>query len=241
VIEPATFDKFLGGLRLQLNILGQHRDYSDRFIGDGFNIFDFIGYNERNLSDVIARLLDPAGGHGQGTVFLSHFLNMAARKAASGDIENIFVQLEQAVRRKESIRLKREHGTSGRRLIDIVIDVGEFRLAVENKPRAVDQDKQVSDYIVHLKQSSRRSWAFVYLTGYGAPPSEGSLCAEQRQELLKSGRYVELDYANDLAQWAQQCALACEADKIRWFFKDFRSYILREFKSTHNEETDNAG
>jgi hypothetical protein len=150
VIEQTNLDRFFGGLRSHLAILEQHRAYTNRYIGDGFNLFDFIGYYENNLSDVIAKLLDSAGGHGQGTIFLSSFLKLAGTKASKN---GPFSQIEQAVLRQEKVRIWREHGTAGGRLIDIVVDVGPFRFAIENKPRAGDQDNQVNAYIESLKQS----------------------------------------------------------------------------------------
>jgi hypothetical protein len=240
VIEQVALDRLLGGLRSHLKTIKQHRNYTDKFLGDGFNVLDFIGYDENSLSDLIAKFLDPAGGHGQDTAFLLSFLGLAAGKPTREETENVFVQLEQAVRRNEAVIVKREHGTSGRRFIDIVVDVGQFRFAIENKPRAADQDKQVSDYIKHLKHSSHRGWAFIYLNGYGARPSDSSLCGNLRQELLGSGHYVELDYATDLAEWAQQCARVCDAEKIRWLLRDFHNYILREFKSELIEGNDDV-
>jgi hypothetical protein len=227
-------------LRSHLAVLDQHRAYINRYIGDGLNLFDFIGYDENNLSDVIAKLLDPEGRHGQGRVFLSKFLNLAATSSTQEGPLNPFFQIEQAVLRQERVRIGREHGTAGGRLIDVVGDIGAFRFAIENKPRAGDLDKQVTAYLEHLKYSRGNDWAFIYLSGYGASPSNDSLSRELRQDVLKSGHYVEWDYAGELNRWVQQCALACEADKIRWFLRDFGTYIQREFASTRNEEVENA-
>jgi hypothetical protein len=240
VIEQVILDRFFGGLRSHLAIFEQHRTYTNLYIGDGFNVFDFIGYDENNLSEVIAKLLDPAGGHGQGTTFLSSLLKLAAAKESRSGLESPFTQLEHAVLRQEKVRIRREHGTAGRRFIDIVVDVGPFRFAIENKPRASDLDNQVRHYIEDLQHSRGRNWGFLYLNGYGASPSCTSLCAKLRLQLLESGRYVEWDYVGDLAQWVQQCAQTCEADKIRWFLRDFRTYILREFASPGNEENQDA-
>lgn len=157
------------------------------------------------------------------------------------ETESTFSKLRGAVQQGGKVQVRREHGTSAGRYIDIVVDVSHFRLGIENKPWAADLKNQVRDYIDDLMEYSKDRWAFIYLSGYGAAPSKKSLCTKWRQELLESGHYVELDYANDLAQWPQQCALACEADKIRWLLKDFRTYTLRGFKSFDSTEGDNAG
>jgi hypothetical protein len=81
----------------------------------------------------------------------------------------------------------------------------------------------------------------MYLNGYGASPSRTSLSQKLRLEELQSGRYVEWNYAGDLAQWVQQCTLNCEADKIRWFLRDFGTYILREFANTVKEGNQDVG
>jgi PD-(D/E)XK nuclease superfamily len=196
-------DRFFGGLRSHLSILEQHRAYTNRFMGDGFNLFDFIGYYENNLSDVFGKLFDRAGGHGQGTTFLSFFLDLSALKASQIGCQKAFAESAEAVRRREKVYVKREHRMAEGRLIDIVVDIGRFRLAIENTPRAGDLDGRVSHYISDLKRSHGNYWAFVYLNGYGARPSEQSLCRELRGKLLNSGQYAELGYAVPSRKWLE--------------------------------------
>lgn len=241
MITTESLDRFFVGLQSHLSIFKQHKNYINKLIGSDFNIFDFIGKEEDGISDVIKKLLDPEGGHGQGTAFLCCLLDLCAREAARNGVGKSFLELNEKIAQGEKVHVKREHPTLAGRAIDIVVCAPGFMLGVENKPWAADLNKQVHDYIKYLMEHSKDGWAFIYLKGNGTKPSEESLCAKQRKELLKSGHYVELDYANDLAQWAQQCALACEADKVRWFLRDFRAYALREFKSVDNVEGDNAG
>lgn len=241
VITSESLNNFFGGLQSYLNIIEQHKNYTNKFMGTGFNVFGFIGDEEDRISDVIEQLLNPNRGHGQGAAFLCCLLDLCSKRADRNGAGNSFSELKQNIIQGKSVKVKREYETSKGRSIDIVVDVSGFKMGIENKPWARDLENQVHDYVEDLKKSSGDSWAFIYLNGYGKPPSEESLCAECRKRLLKSGHYVELDYANDLAQWAQQCALACEADKIRWFLRDFRAYALREFKSTFTMESDDVG
>jgi hypothetical protein len=240
MIASEEFDKFFGEIRSHLNILEQCKNYMNKFIGDGFNAFDFIGDEEDRLSDVIVRLLNPTRGHGQGTAFLCGLLDLCVGRSARNERGNRFLELKQKVIQGETVQVKREYMTSRGRFIDIVVCVPGFMLGIENKPWAADQNNQVHDYIKYLKERFEERWAFIYLNGYRRGPSEESLGAECRKLLRKSGHYVELDYANDLAQWLHQCTLACEADKVRWFLRDFRAYTLREFKSVDSMEGNNA-
>jgi len=237
MIEKTELARFFGGLRSQLEIIERSRTYTNKYFGDDFNVFDLIGYDENRLSDVISKLLDPKGGHGQGTMFLSAFLRLAAAK--SGE-KGPFSQIEHALTRQEKVRVWREHPTAAGRRIDIVVDIGKVRFAIENKPRAADQDKQIDDYILHLKHSHGNDWVFMYLNGYGAPPSEVSISKDRRISEEKVGRYIQWDYYSDLSQWVQQCAAICEADKIRWFLRDFRAFIMRDFVPTVIRETQDA-
>ena len=50
------------------------RSNFDRKLATKFSIFEPTGYDERTISKIIRLLLDPKGGHGQGSNFLKEFL-----------------------------------------------------------------------------------------------------------------------------------------------------------------------
>ena len=111
-------------------------------------------------------------------------------------------------------------------------------LGIENKPGGVHQNEQVSHYADELARRFPKGWALIYLSGDGTPPPETSLCPEKREQLRKSGNYVELNYAEDLAEWLDTCVHGCEADKVRWFLRDFHDHVVTSLKNQGVETKD---
>jgi hypothetical protein len=95
-----------------------------------FNLMELIATKEENISRVIAKLLDPRGGHGQGSVFLQKFL------------ERIFPQRE-TFRNLETSKVLTEYTIPNGRRIDILVVLPDgFSIGIENRPRAGDQENQ---------------------------------------------------------------------------------------------------
>jgi len=45
-----------------------------------------------------------------------------------------------------------------------------------------------------------------------------------------------LDYRSGLVAWLDQCIECCEAESVRWFLRDFRSYVMERFEVSALEE-----
>ena len=101
--------------------------------GERFNLFNILHvghYEVPTHSPMLAELLNPKGTHGQGFVFLKHFL----------------VELNVHDFDAESARVETEVSIPQGRL-DIVITDGNRRsIFIENKIYAVLQDKQLERY-----------------------------------------------------------------------------------------------
>lgn len=203
-----------------------------RRIGARFNVFDVIRPDENRISDILRDLLDPQGSHGQGACFLKAFLETCGIVASRPDLA--------------SARVYRESRTStldADRRIDLVIDFVGARagaIAIENKPWAGEQEMQLADYAEHLERRYEDRFHLVYLTGTGRPSTTLGTCGER---LRSDGRFHTVPYNGfdedrTLRTWIEQCIDLADAEKIRWFLRDFAAWIERSFDpSTDTEST----
>ena len=127
-----------------------------------FNIFSILEPREIQLSRLLAYLLDPTAGHGQGAAFLGSFVSFINKKAirrqqklCEDDMDDeIFVGKEWVIPRV-------------RRRLDIVIfRSGKPWICIENKPWAADQHNQLKDYVRFMREhNAQEQWVVVYLVG----------------------------------------------------------------------------
>ena len=81
----------------------------------------------------------------------------------------------------------------------------------------------------------------IYLTCDGRTPSEWSIPKDKMEKLKKEGKLVSLSYRELLIPWFRECLKECEAEKIRWFIRDFISWIEKNCKevSENGQEENN--
>lgn len=197
-------------------------------LGSRFNVFDVIRPNENRISDILRDLLDPHGMHGQGDRFLRAFLTLCTIEAAWCSP-------------RASVRVEREHRTTtldSARRIDLVLHFAgtEARgaIAIENKPHAGEQVRQLEDYAEHLSREYDDRFWVIYLSGDGRGPTT---LGEWDMRLRRDGRSCTIAYGNrgarqgrsTLQEWVKACAHLADADKIRWFLLDFEQWIGRTF------------
>lgn len=234
--------------------LSPHIEYASIFdreldlrVAHKFNVLDFLDKKEIGLSQIIAHLFNPSASHGQGTIFLQHFLNLVTNE------ENNWNHLE-----SENVKVETERSTSENRRIDIYAEIsGEktLRLAIENKPYADDEENQVIDYLNYLKEEAKETSNFllVYISPNGKGPSEWSFPKENRsgwEGKFKVMAYAKADYDSDesfdaqrvnepLTTWFKTCKKECDVDRLRWFLGDAENFCNKTFgnsKSTDDVE-----
>ena len=210
---------------------------SDRDRAHRFNVLDYLRTDELGLSRIIADLLDPHARHGQRALFLKTLLEMLQPITDWSDLD------------ADRAEVTSERVIEKQRRIDIEVDIPDgngalYRLAIENKPYAGDQNRQVVNYLEHLKKKEDGGgFVLIYLSSDGHPPSEESLPATEIQRwrdrfVIMSyddqsygkevdDRFKRTDFA--LTTWLSICREKCSVDRLRWFLDDAEKYCQRTF------------
>ena len=232
--------RFFEGARQGLAVLGPVVAELDRHLARRFSTFAYIHLDENLMSDVLADLLRPDFGHGQGDLFLSALLRHLREDKATQ--EGIACILPDGSTRSQ-VRVVREalttHIEAWNRRIDVEISmrVGKERvaIAIENKPSAEDQPAQLDDYADHLQRKYCGRYLLLYLTPDGADPSEESLLPQRRDELADHFACVNL--VKWAQGWMQQAESQVKAGYVQRFVADFRQALLRKHADSETEQS----
>ena len=210
---------------------------SDRKLARRFNVLDYLRTDELGLSRIIADLLDPGARHGQGPLFLKTLLEMLQPITPWPNLDG------------DGARVIPEQVIEKQRRIDIEVRIPDgngapYRLAIENKPYAGDQNRQVVNYLEHLKKKEDGGgFVLIYLSSDGHPPSEESLPETELQRWRDhfvimpyddqsygkevDDRFKRTDFA--LTTWLSTCREKCSVERLRWFLDDTEKYCQRTF------------
>lgn len=180
-----------------------------------FDLFRFCRSDELGLSEILRWLLDPSETHGQGALFLANFVEVfGIRHEGRAHLDAARARSEVATRLIPN----------DRRRMDVEVACGDFAIAIENKPYADFQDRQVPDYCEHLARRWPGGYAMVILRGWPQPAP-----LSQR---LRAGRenpcVIDSDYSQ-VAVWLDACIRACRASAVGMFLVAFRRFVDREF------------
>jgi hypothetical protein len=209
--------RFFVSISSRVAIAEKKQQQLDRKKATRFNVLiDFIQPDENKLSDILRDLLDPNGNHGQGDLFLTLFFNQ--------------VGITPDAKLMKGAAVYREAPTHGifkyRRRMDVLIEAGMWKVAIENKVESMDQPEQVKDYLEHLRYCTRVGPArsiLIYLTPDGREP-------ESISREVAGNELCCWSYRDQLRAWLEQCRTECEAPRIRNFISDFVRYIDLEMK-----------
>jgi hypothetical protein len=216
VISEPALCSFLDALHQQMGFARELTQRTNKYLAEKFSPFSYLDAAEPKLSSITADLLQPDGTHGQGDVFLRAFLRALGIADRDAPVQ---IRTEQPTRFIESVQ----------RRVDIKLCWGDFIVGIENKPWALDQLNQLEDYVNDLDGESKGHFLCVYLSRDGLPPEESSISSERRMLLERRDQLKILSYPKIMCAWLDECIRECEADKVRWFLRDFREYLLRQF------------
>ena len=241
-----SLDWFFGSLKPNLDASRHIDNELNRELAHHFNFLDYLRDDELGLSRIIADLLNPNAKHGQGIKFLEILLQELELKdlVTDFDLMRAIVTIEKTIEndRRIDIYVRIPHRTSAE----------WYCLAIENKPFADDSEKQVEDYLCHLRSHFGRyvsgGHCLIYLSGDGHPPSNESLGRFERTKLLNKGEFLILSYDGvhfhdavgeenfegfrpnvTLVDWLGVCRRACRAEKVRLFLRDVENYCRNRF------------
>ncbi len=185
------------------------------FDAPSFNIFSLLRVTRdevRTHSKFLAELLNPAGTHGQGDLFLRNFIEDCKLKYDTfpffrSDLEqehwNIYTE--------ESVQ-------EGRLDIKILNHMLSSLIVIENKIDAPEQDRQLARYQEYMKLHIRKfpTQALIYLTIRG------------KQSITASGHdYFRLSYHHDIFSWLQKTMPEIQAPVVRETIRQYMSIIYR--------------
>lgn len=125
-----------------------------RDLSPNANLFDLLAPWEASLSTFFAWLLDPVESHGQGDTFLLSFLSRFLPVGFADDLSSVLVRTEVAT-------------CDGRGAIDILLEwPGQAAVAIENKPSAAFQPRQLPRYVEDVSQRAPTRHRVVALIGW---------------------------------------------------------------------------
>lgn len=192
---------YFSEIDFRIQIIRKYNREKDLFLSSQFNVFDYMYADENRLSDIIADLLNPDGKHGQDKTFLNEFVKLLDRKDLI---------------REESPKVKREEGTvlihAQKRRMDILIEWPNDGIMIENKPWAIDQQKQISDYRDHLNVRFKKDYLIVYLSN-NPSPKDHSISRTELNLLLSNKQFIQINFNRDLKTWVDNCKKECQSKK----------------------------
>lgn len=186
--------------------------YAGRLAPD-FSAFQFADTSEEGISRVIAWLIDPGANHAQGDLFLQEFLQWAEVDWPAGTTAKARVRTEAPVGLSKTTRF-----------LDVLATGGGNAIAVENKIGAVDQPRQVIDYLTFLSVNYPNTHCLIYLTPTGCAPSISSISDQHRLQAKQAGTLVEKSY-EEMQGFLTQCRMKSRSEKVSTYIEDFISHI----------------
>jgi len=223
-IDEQRLQQFFNELKAKREAFAENYKYFAPQLAPQFNCFDFIDSDENKLSEIIAHLLNPQTTHAQNDLFLRLFFKEIEIKYPDCN-QKVTVNCEVVT---HSIK-------NNQRRIDILVNFEKdcFGLAIENKPWAGDQEKQLSDYNEHLDKVYKDKYCLIYLSGNNSDPSENSITETERKGLEQKNHYKKINFS-DIVSWLEQCEKESKSDHVKHFLRDFIAYCQKTFLGATN-------
>jgi hypothetical protein len=215
----------------------QEKIVAQRSCAPSFSALAYFDNPEPKQTEIIASLLRPNGKHGQGTLFLRHFLK---KIWPSVDVWSKS-ELQSAVIYTNHF-IPRDIGADKRqRFIDLWIRVGNHCcLAVESKAQgAVDQQGQIRAYLDYVTKYMNGCgfpsghYKVLYLSDKGESPSDGSITPTEWNCACSSGMAEAQRYTYFVREWLTECKKECKASRISFFIEDLTAFIDSDDRRTY--------
>ncbi|MGF3022064.1 PD-(D/E)XK nuclease family protein [Methylobacterium aquaticum] len=181
-----------------------------------FDMFDFLRKDEHGLNIIFSWLLDGDASHAQGNTFVSALLRVAGLEWPVG-------RAPCRVRREVHIANETHAGR-----LDIVARLGDYILAIENKPDARWQDLQLSRYLTYLQSTYPDKFKLLVFMGWAASPHDAVKSHVGLDWEIHQSNVVVLSYG-DIRLWLESCRNLCLSDRIAHFIQELIRHIERRF------------
>lgn len=222
--DLTEIENLLNHVRSRVDAHKEFKSEYDKQLAFDFDLFSFFSVGENKVSQILAYFLDPKQSHGQRDLFLNDFIKAFHHEEIQSD--------------KSSTTC--EKGISNGRRIDVYIQVGDTVIAIENKIWAGDQYNQLKDYANYLEGTTKGKYLLLYLTPYGAQPSDTSISPDLKDTLVEEKKFKVISYKNDIHDLLNRWIGICGADNVSFFLKEFKKFIEIKFlgKNTLNMSKD---
>ncbi len=216
------FEEILKKLQTEFKKYNSGLIKNKKQITPDFNAFEILQPKELSLSGIVGEFLNPKGTHEQGQVFLDLFIDR-------------FLNSKTKLKNSKQINLKLEHRFNNGQ-IDIFIDFdNKYSIAIENKPFATDQDKQIRRYTNYLSSVyGNTNFTMIYLSSDGSEPSENSLPNIKKEKLDK--QFIIISYSQ-LRKWFLDCAeitKQSKSERLTTMILEFAEFINKIFNKTNS-------
>lgn len=208
-------------------------DRESRLNVPGFKLYDFMGQGENAISSHIKNILDVNGKHGQGALYLKMFLRMILPEFSAEITEQDILKSRIELERRTSTA---DNEAARNRFIDIYIELDEFGvIAIENKPWAVDQENQLSDYAQYTqKDSAGRKWVLIFLSN--REPAEYSIKRVELERYQESGNYIKVGFG-EIVKWLDSCFDKTRQENVRFVLKGISQLIDEQVNGRVEQES----
>jgi hypothetical protein len=171
----------------QVEVIIRKYEEIDLVSGVNFNLFQILDITSDEVrlhTKLISDLLNPHGSHGQGSIFLSHFIKIL--KIDPFDHESATVHPEMGIGNKTD--------TTGGRIDIFIKDTSGNSITIENKIYAQDQENQLVRYHNYKPQN------LFYLNLVGIAPS-----GKSKGKLKINKDFKIISYRDDILKWLDTC------------------------------------
>src|SRR6056297_3615941 len=204
----------------KIKLTKQVKQLYSKELAPNFNLFNFWWLDENTISKILAFFLDPRETHGQGDIYLKHFLTKFGLDFFGYNADDkVIVQCE--------YRIEND------RRIDIVISKNSFEkaIAIENKiyDNTQDQNSQIKDYHDFLNQKTKDEFCLFYLRPGDKTIPKHSIKPNLRDKFIKKGTLKLISYENDMVECIKEFEKLTENDRVRSFLKDFEKTLKKMY------------
>jgi len=183
----------------------------------GFNLFNMISeiyYRENLHSDIIARILDINGSHGEGNKFLFLFIDFLNEMNSKTTIDKTKFEDAEVFREK------------GRIDISIISRTSKQAIIVENKINgAVDQHRQIPRYCEYIEGIGLKTVSVVYLGLRNlSKPNQNDWTENEKKyidNVLTVVNVVEECEKNLIKGWLDKCEEAATNKNAKFVIKQY--------------------